>query len=79
MDVRNRLVVLRATRFARRAARDRRRRLERELGACTRPGERADLEATFDRYPDGVTAELRDILAASARRATPARQPLRPG
>jgi hypothetical protein len=44
-------------------ARTRRAELERELGAYSTPAERRDLEATLDLYPDGVTYELRDILA----------------
>ena len=44
-------------------ARTRRAELERELGAYSTPAERRDLEATLDLYPDGVTDELRDILA----------------
>jgi hypothetical protein len=44
-------------------ARARRAELERELGAYSTPAERRDLEATLDLYPDGVTYELRDILA----------------
>ena len=39
-----------------------RRRLERELGEYSTPAQRRDLEAILDRYPDGITAELRDIL-----------------
>ena len=46
-----------------RPARTRRAELERELGAYSTPAERRDLEATLDLYPDGVTYELRDILA----------------
>ena len=45
------------------SARGRRAELERELGAYCTPAERRDLEATLDLYPDGVTYELRDILA----------------
>jgi hypothetical protein len=45
-------------------ARSRRAELERELGAYSTPAERRDLEATLDLYPDGVTYELRDILAS---------------
>jgi hypothetical protein len=41
----------------------RRRALERELAAYSTPAQRRDLEATFDRYPDSATRELRDILA----------------
>jgi hypothetical protein len=46
-------------------ASDRRRRseLKRELAKYSTPAQRRDLEATLDRYPDGVTHELRDILA----------------
>ena len=40
--------------------------LERELAAVTTPAQRRDLEATLDRYPDGVTRVLRDILASQA-------------
>lgn len=47
---------------------DRRRRaeLERELAGYSTPAQRCDLEATLDRYPDGSTYELRDILARQA-------------
>jgi hypothetical protein len=44
----------------------RRRELERELAAYCTPDQRRDLEATFDRYPDNVTGELREILARQA-------------
>ena len=44
-------------------ARARRRALERELAAYSTPAQRCDLEATFDRYPDSATGELREILA----------------
>ena len=40
--------------------------LERELAAYGTPAQRCDLEATFDRYPDDATGELRDILARQA-------------
>lgn len=40
--------------------------LERELAAYSTPAQRCDLEATFDRYPDSITYELRDILARQA-------------
>ena len=40
--------------------------LERELAAYSTPAQRYDLEATFDRYPDSVAYELRDILARQA-------------
>ena len=48
------------------AASPRRRELERELAAYSTPDQRSDLEATFDRYPDSVTRELRDILVGQA-------------
>ena len=44
----------------------RRRELERELAAYSTPGQRRDLEAILDRYPDSVTSELRDILVWQA-------------
>ena len=40
--------------------------LERELAAYSTPAQRRDLEAILDRYPDGATYELRDILARQA-------------
>lgn len=51
-----------------RPAADRKRRseLERELAVYSTPAQRRDLEATLDRYPDGITNELRDILASQA-------------
>jgi hypothetical protein len=49
-----------------RADRVRRSELERELAAYSTPAQRRDLEATFDRYPDGITYELREILASQA-------------
>jgi hypothetical protein len=38
--------------------------LRRELARYSTVAQRRDLEATLDRYPDGVTSELRDILAS---------------
>lgn len=38
--------------------------LERELFAYCTPAQRYDLEATFDRYPDDITCELRDVLTS---------------
>jgi len=40
--------------------------LERELAEYSTPAQRRDLEAIFDQYPDGVTHELRAILARQA-------------
>jgi hypothetical protein len=48
-------------------ARQRRRAgLERELAAYSTPAQRSDLAATLDRYPDGATCEVREILASQA-------------
>jgi len=44
-------------------ARKRRSELRRELAGYATPAHRHDLEATLDRYPDGITAEIRDVLA----------------
>ena len=41
----------------------RRQQLMRELAAYSTSAQRRDLEAVLDRYPDGVTAEIREILA----------------
>jgi hypothetical protein len=49
----------------------RRRELERELATYSTPGQRCDLEATLDRYPDSATGELREILARQAAAAAP--------
>jgi hypothetical protein len=47
---------------------ERRRRAElaRELAGYATTGQRNDLEATLDEYPDVVTCELREILAGQA-------------
>jgi hypothetical protein len=57
------------------ATRKRRSELERELAAYSTPAQRCDLEATLDRYPDGITYELRDILASQAMAACNNRLP----
>jgi hypothetical protein len=36
----------------------------RELAAYATSAQRRDLEAILDRYPDGVTGEIREILAS---------------
>jgi hypothetical protein len=51
--------------------------LERELGVYVTSAQRFDLEATLDQYPDGVTHELRDILARQAFAAGNSRSPNR--
>jgi hypothetical protein len=50
-------------------------RLERELGEYSTPAQRRDLEAILDRYSDGITCELRDILGRQAIAAEGSRFP----
>ena len=57
------------------ADRVRRSKLERELAVYSTPAQRRDLEAMLDRYPDGITCELRDILARQAMAAGSGRIP----
>lgn len=57
------------------AARKRRSEVERELAAYSTPAQRCDLEATLAQYPDGITYELRDILASQAMAACNNRLP----
>jgi hypothetical protein len=54
----------------------RRRALERELAAYSTPAQRRDLDAILDRYPDGDTRELREILASQRLAAEPTRPPV---
>jgi hypothetical protein len=61
MTLAARILIARAQAASRRAARKRRTELER-AGYAT-AADRRDLEAALDRYPDGVTHELRSILA----------------
>jgi hypothetical protein len=42
--------------------------LRRELATYSTPSQRRDLEAMLDRYPDGITRELRAILATQSPR-----------
>jgi hypothetical protein len=48
----------------------RRQQLMRELAAYSTSAQRRDLEAALDRYPDGVTGEIREILASQGKRCT---------
>jgi hypothetical protein len=48
---------------ARRAEREERRRLERELATYTSPAERLELDAMIDRYTPEQTREVRSIVA----------------
>jgi hypothetical protein len=63
MTLAARIFIARVQATRRKAARKRHSDLERELAGYATPAERRDLEATLDRYPDGTTHELRDILA----------------
>jgi hypothetical protein len=63
MTLAARIFIARVQATRRKAARKRHSDLERELAGYATPAERCDLEATLDRYPDGITHELRDILA----------------
>ena len=49
--------------------------LEHELREYSTPAQRRDLEAMLDRYPDGITGELRDILGRQAVAADASRVP----
>jgi hypothetical protein len=63
MTLAARIFVARAQATSRKAARKRRAALERELAGYATVADRCDLEAALDRHPDGVTHELRSILA----------------
>jgi hypothetical protein len=43
---------------------ERRCQLKRELAAFSTPAQICDLQATLDQYPDGITYEIRNILAS---------------
>ena len=57
------------------AARIRHSELERELATYSTPAQRRDLEAILDQYADGITYELRDILASQTMAACNNRWP----
>jgi len=57
------MFVARAQATSRRAARKRRAELKREMAGYAALADRCDFEAILDRYPAGVTHELRGILA----------------
>jgi hypothetical protein len=75
MTLAARLLVARAQAASRKAARKRRAELERELAGYATPAERRDLEAALERCPDGVTHELRGILARQSMAAQDTRFP----
>jgi hypothetical protein len=62
MTLAARIIVARAQATSRKAARKRRAELKRELAGYASGASRYDFEAILDRYPDGVTHELRSIL-----------------
>jgi hypothetical protein len=62
VSVSSRLVLLTASRTTRRAARARRRQLERDLACFATPAEQNDLTALLDTLPDSQTQEIRDIM-----------------
>jgi len=63
MTLAARIVVARAQATSRKAARKRRAELERELAGYANGADRCDFEAILERYPDGVTHEVRSTLA----------------
>ncbi len=63
MSLAARILVFRAQATSRKAARKRRAQLEREMASYAACSGLSDFEAILDRYPDGVTRELRGILA----------------
>ena len=75
MTLAGRILVARAQATSWRAARRRRAQLERELAGYSTAADRCDLEAVLDRYPDGVTHELRAILARQSMAAHEMRFP----
>jgi len=63
MTLAARIIVARAQATSRKAARKRRAELERELAGYANGADRCDFEAILERYPDGVTHEVRSTLA----------------
>jgi hypothetical protein len=66
MRVSIRLLLLNAEVTKRRAARERRRRLQRDLACFATPADRDDLLAILERYPDPIAHEVRSILDRQA-------------
>jgi hypothetical protein len=66
VDLDARWLVWEAERRLRRAARDRRRQLVRELGDYRTPAQRDDLLAAIDRCPHQAREEIRALLTATA-------------
>lgn len=66
MNLSAHFAIARITAVTRQTARERRKQLERELAGYQSESDLRDFEAMLDRYPDGVTHELREILAGQA-------------
>jgi hypothetical protein len=66
MSLATRMLVARAQATSRKAARQRRAQLERELAGYAASPAGYDFEAILDRYPGGSVRELRSILARQA-------------
>ena len=66
MSLAARIFVARAQATSRKAARQRRAQLERELAGYAASAGACDFEAILDRYPGGSVHELRSILARQA-------------
>jgi hypothetical protein len=62
MRLATRMLLFKADVATRRAARERRRRLEHDIACFATTAERQDLLATLERYPDNATREVREIL-----------------
>jgi hypothetical protein len=79
MNMAARFLVVRATFAVRRAERERRRTLERELAGFSSPADLLEIETIIDRYPPGQTLEVRSILTQQGMRSLLAQQGLRAG
>jgi hypothetical protein len=75
MDPNARLLVWSTALLVRRAARERRRRLVREIAEYRTPAERDDLMAAVDRCPNPGREEIRRLLVRAAIRAENERTP----
>lgn len=78
MDLTARWFVHRARAEVRRAERRRLRRLRAELAAYSSEADLRDLWATIDRCPEGLTREVRGILADQAQARARGQAPGRP-
>jgi hypothetical protein len=67
MELRTRILIVRAGLLLRRANRRRRRQLAAELASYAGEADRNDLFALLDTYPDGQTQEIRELLCRPRR------------